>query len=365
MRVKSTTILRSAGLALLVAFAAGAAAGTTAREAATAASSPASSDMQVLQRWKLAGAGGWDYLTLDSAGEHLFLSRSTRVDVVDTRTGKVIGTVPNTAGVHGIALAEDLKRGYASNGKSDSVTVFDLQTFAVIQEVKIPGHNPDAILYEPAGKHIFTFNGKSKDITVLDASSLAVIATLPVPDKPEFAVDDGNGHIYVNIESEAGQMSQIDSRKLSVTRTFPLPGCASPSGLAIDKPHHRLFSVCDEKIMAVTDSESGKQIARVPIGEGPDAAAFDAKRGMVLSSNGEGTLTIVRQDSADHYSVQATIPTQRGARTMALDEAKGKVYLVTANFEPPAAATADQPHPRPVPTPDSFTVLVVGNALKR
>ncbi|HEV7612866.1 MAG TPA: YncE family protein [Steroidobacteraceae bacterium] len=359
MRVKFTTIRRSAGLGLLVAIVAGAAAGAAAG-AGAAGSASAVSDMQVLQRWKLGGAGGWDYLALDAAGEHLFLSRATRVDVVDTQTGKVIGTVPNTAGVHGIALAEDLKRGYASNGKSDSVTVFDLKTFAVIQEVKIPGHNPDAILYEPAGKHVFTFNGKSKDVTVLDASSLAVIATLPVPDKPEFAVDDGKGHIYVNIESASGQISVIDSRKLSVTRTFPLPGCASPSGLAIDKPHHRLFSVCDEKTMAVTDAESGTQVARVPVGEGPDAAAFDAKRGLVLSSNGEGTLTVVRQDSADHYSVQATIATQRGARTMAFDEARGKIYLVTANFEPPAAATADQPHPRPVPTPDSFTVLVVG-----
>jgi YVTN family beta-propeller protein len=364
MRVKFTTTLRSAGLGLLAAIAAGAAAGATAGAAAGAAATGGAasgvSDMQVLERWKLGGAGGWDYLTLDAAGEHLFLSRATRVDVVDTRSGKMIGTVPNTAGVHGIALAEDLKRGYASNGKSDSVTVFDLKTLAVIQEVKIPGHNPDAILYEPAGKHVFTFNGKSKDVTVLDASSLAVIATFPVPDKPEFAVDDGNGHIYVNIESEPGQMSVIDSRKLSVTRSFPLPGCASPTGLAIDRPHHRLFSVCDGKTMAVTDADSGKQVVRVPIGEGPDAVAFDAKRGLVLSSNGEGTLTVVRQDSAAHYSVQATIATQRGARTMALDDAKGKVYLVSANFEPPAAATADQPHPRPIPTPDSFTVLVVG-----
>ncbi len=351
MRAQFTTILRSAGFGLLGAIVAGAAMG---------GSTSTASGFQVVQRWKLGGEGGWDYLTLDSAGEHLFLSRATRVEVVNTQTGKVIGTVPNTAGVHGIALAEDLNRGFSSNGKSDSVTAFDLKTFAVIQEVKIPGHNPDAILYEPVGKHVFTFNGKSKDVTVLDASSLAVIATLRVPDKPEFAVSDENGHIYVNIESEPGQMSVIDSRKLSVTRTVPLPGCASPSGLAIDRVHHRLFSVCDGKTMAVTDADSGKQVARVPIGEGPDAAAFDAKRGLVFSSNGEGTLTVVRQDTADHYTVQATVPTQRGARTMALSEAGGKVYLVSADFGPPPAATAEQPHPRPAPVADTFTVLVMG-----
>lgn len=346
----NTFFLRAAGLGLLAALVTGTSAGAA----------PAHSDMQVLQRWKLGGTGGWDYLTLDAAGKHLFLSRATRVDVVNTETGKLIGSIPNTLGVHGIALAEDLRRGYTSNGKADSVTEFDLDSLKVIREVKIAAHNPDAILYEPVGKHVFTFDGKSKDVTVLDASSLAVVATLAVPDKPEFAVEDGRGHIFVNIESEAGQMTVIDSRKLSVLRTFALPGCASPSGLAIDKAHHRLFSVCDGKVMAVTDAETGKQVARVPIGEGPDAAAFDAKRALAFSSNGDGTLTVVRQDSADHYTVQASLPTQRGARTMALDAASGKIYLVSANFEPAAAATAEQPRPRPAPIPDTFTVLVVG-----
>jgi YVTN family beta-propeller protein len=349
MRVKFATIIRSAGLGLIAALVAG-----------TAGSAPANSDLQVLQRWKVGGAGTWDYLTLDATGKRLFVSRSTRVDVISTDSGKVTGTIPNTLGVHGIALAEDTKRGYTSNGKADSVTVFDSDSLAVIREVKLAAHNPDAILYEPVGKHIFTFNGKSKDVTVLDASSLEVVATLAVPDKPEFAVDDGNGHIFVNIESEAGQMTVIDSRKLSVIRTFPLPGCATPSGLAIDKAHHRLFSVCDGKIMVVTDADTGKQVARVPVGEGPDAAAFDPKRGLVFSSNGDGTLTVVREESADRYSVQATVPTQRGARTMALDPATGKAYVVSADFGPPPAATPEQPHPRPVPVPDTFTVLVIG-----
>ncbi len=320
----------------------------------------ADTGMEVLQRWKIGGDGGWDYLTVGAA-HRLFLSRGTRVDVVDTDSGTVIGTVADTLGVHGIALAPDLHRGFTSNGKADSVTAFDLDTLKTLQEVKVPAHNPDAILYEPAGKHVFTFNGKSKDVTVLDAQTLAIVATLPVPDKPEFAADGGEGRIYVNIESEPGQMVVIDSRKLVVEATWPLDGCDSPTGLAIDRTHHRLFSVCDGKIMAITNAESGKAVARVPIGEGPDAAAYDAQRGLVFSSNGEGNLTVVRQKSADRYDVVATVPTQRGARTMALDPATGKVYLVTSEFGPPPAATADQPHPRPLPIPGSFTVLVVGS----
>jgi YVTN family beta-propeller protein len=321
---------------------------------------PADPGMEVVQRWKLGGAGGWDYLMLDSATHRLFISRATRVDVVDTQSGQVVGAIPDTLGVHGIALAPDLHRGFTSNGKADSVTVFDLDTLKTIQEVKIPAHNPDAILYDPSGKHVFTFNGKSKDVTVLDASTLAVVATIPVPDKPEFAVDGQAGQIFVNIESEPGQMVVIDSRQLAVKATWPLAGCNSPSGLAMDRAHHRLFSVCDDKVMAVTNAENGSSIARVPIGEGPDAAAFDAKRNLVLSSNGEGTLTIVREESPDHYRVVEAVKTQRGARTMALDPVSGKIYLVTADFAPAPAATSEQPHPRPTPVPDTFTVLVVG-----
>lgn len=349
-RITVNGLARLAGLGLLLGIAASAAAGTE--------SAPAK--MTVLQKWTLGGEGGWDYLALDSSARRLFVSRATRVDVVATDSGKIVGSIPGTSGVHGIALAEDLKRGYTSNGKGDSITVFDLDSLKIIQEVKIPAHNPDAILYEPRGKHIFTFNGKSKDVTVLDAAQLTVIATLPVPDKPEFAVDDGAGRIYANIESEPGQMVVIDSRTLKVIATWTLPGCASPSGLAIDKAAQRLFSVCDDKVMAITDAQTGKQIARATIGDGPDAAAFDAVRKLVFSSNGQGSLTVVRQDSADTYRVAETVTTQRGARTMALDPLSGKVYLVTADFGPAPPATAEQPHPRPVPVSGTFTVLVVG-----
>jgi YVTN family beta-propeller protein len=332
----------------------------TALTGALIAEGAATPNMEVLQRWKLGGDGGWDYLTLDPAKKRLFISRATRVDVVSVESGKLIGAIPDTQGVHGIALAPALNRGFTSNGRANTVTAFDLDTLKVIQEAKVSGRNPDAILYEPSGKHVFTFNGASKDVTVLDASSLAVITTIPVPDKPEFAAQDGRGQIFVNIESDPGQMVVIDTQTLKVKSTWPLPGCNSPSGLAIDSAHRRLFSVCDGKVMAVTDAVGGKQVALVPIGEHPDAAAYDAKRGLVFSSNGEGTLSVVHQDGADSYSVVQTLPTQRGARTMALDAAAGKVYLATADFGPAPAPTAEQPHPRPAMLPDSFVMLVVG-----
>lgn len=332
-------------------------AGLTSAFIAEGATAP---NMELLQHWKLGGAGGWDYLTMDSAKKRLFISRATRVDVVSVESGKLLGSIPDTQGVHGIALAPALKRGFTSNGRANSVTAFDLDTLKVIKEAKVSGQNPDAILYEPSGKHVFTFNGASKDVTVLDASSLAVVATIPVPDKPEFAAQDGHGQIFVNIESDPGQMVVIDTQKLTVKSTWPLPGCNSPSGLAIDRAHRRLFSVCDGKVMAVTDAVSGGQTALVPIGEHPDAAGYDQKRGLVFSSNGEGTLSVVRQDSPDRYTVVQTLPTQRGARTMALDEMTGKVYLVTADFGPAPAATAEQPRPRPALIPDSFVLLVVG-----
>lgn len=325
-----------------------------------AESAPADPALKVLDRWHLGGPDAWDYLTLDAAGQRLYVSRGTRVEVVDTCSGKLLGTIANTNGVRGIALAEDLKRGYTSNGKGDSVTVFDLDTLNTIKEASISGQNPDAIVYQPRTKHLFTFNRRSQDISVFDANSLAAIATIPVPGKPEFAVDGGEGRLFANIESEPGQMVVIDGRQMTVTAIWSLPGCANPTGLAIDQAHHRLFSVCDDNIMAVTDAETGKQIAKVKIGEGPDATAFDAKRGLVFSSNGDGSLTIVRQDSVDRYRVVGSLPTMRGARTMALDPTSGKIYLVSAELGAAPAPTPDHPHPRPAPLPGTATVLVVG-----
>src|ERR1700749_2561547 len=319
-----------------------------------------SQKLEVLQRWKLGGAGGWDYLSIDSSAHRLYVSRGTRVDVVDAESGKLVGSIPDTQGVHGIALAKNLNRGFTSNGRANSVTVFDLDTLKIVREVPVPGKNPDAILFEPSNNRVFTFNGASKDATVLDASTLAVIGTIPLPDKPEFAADDGHGRVFVNIESDPGRIVVIDGKSLSAKSTWPLAGCNSPTGLAIDPAHNRLFSVCDGKVMAVTDAATGKQIALVPIGEHPDAAAYDARRAAVFSSNGEGTLTIVRQETADRYVPAASVPTQLGARTMALDPRTGKIFLATAEFGAAPPATAEQPHPRPAPIADSFVVLVVG-----
>ncbi len=313
----------------------------------------------VLERRRLGGAGGWDYLTLDAEGRRLYVSRGDRVEVFDTATELPVGTIANTQGVHGVALNEVARRGYTSNGRADSVSEFDLDTLAVLRELPVSGHNPDAILYEPVGGHILTFNGRSKDVTVLDAQSGAVLATLQVPDKPEFAVDDGAGRIYVNIESPVGRVAVIDARRLQVTAVWELPGCATPTGLAMDRARRRLFSVCDGGVMAVTDADDGRPRGRVNIGEGPDAAAYDPVRRLVFSSNGAGSLTVVHQDGADRYRVLQTLATQPGARTMALDSARGRIYLVTADFAPAAAQPAP-PHSRPQMLPESFTLLVVG-----
>jgi DNA-binding beta-propeller fold protein YncE len=323
---------------------------------ATAAA--AADDYSIVERWTTGGSGGWDYLAVDAPRQRLFVTRGDHVDVVDTRSGKLIGTIPGTAGVHGVALAPERRRGYTSNGRSNTVTEFDYDSLAVLRQAAVPGENPDAILFDAASQRLFTFNGRSKDATVFDPATLAVVATLPMPDKPEFAAADGHGQVFVNIESEVGQIVAIDARGAKVTATWPLPGCATPTGLAVDREHARLFSVCDGKVMAVTDATNGHPVARVAIGSGPDAAAYDPTRGLVFSSNGEGSLTVVRERSPDSYEVAETLQTQRGARTMALDPQSGRVYLVTAAFGPAPAATAEQPHPRPVPVPGSFTVLV-------
>lgn len=314
---------------------------------------------KIQQVWPLLGGESWDYMAVDPSQARLFVTRSTHVDVLNTDTGALVGTIENTAGVHGVAFAQELKRGFASNGKADSITVFDLVTLKPLSVVPVPGHNPDAILYEPTGRHVFSFNGKSKDVSVFDAQTLQPLTTLAVADKPEFAVDDGAGKIYVNIESEPGQMVAIDSRGLKVLSTWVLPGCNSPSGLALDKLNHRLFSVCDDKTMVVTNAINGKQVAKIAIGEGPDAAAYDMKRHLIYSSNADGTLTIIHQDTANHYRVLETVATKHGARTMALNSANGVVFTISADFVAAPPATEAQPRPRSVPKDGTVAVMKI------
>jgi len=318
------------------------------------AASPAS-DYRVLSQLKLGGTGGWDYLSFDEARRHLFVTRGDRVEVVDVDYAKRIGTIPGTAGVHGVALDPVSRRGYASDGQSASVTVFDLDTFAVVATITGTGEKPDAIVYDAGSKHVFTFNGKGKSFSAIDPARGAVIATVPLSGKPEFAVTDEAGHIYVNNEDTA-ELIKIDTATNKVAGTWKLGTCESPSGLAIDRKHHRLFSVCDNKVMAVSDADAGKVVASVAIGEGPDAVVFDDATATAYSANGEsGNITAVHQDDADHYSVIATIPTQPSARTLALDSKLHRLYLSAATL---AGAPAEGHHP--AIKPDSFTVLTVG-----
>jgi DNA-binding beta-propeller fold protein YncE len=313
----------------------------------------------VSRSFPLGGAGGWDFLALEASGARLFISRGDRVDVVETASGKLAGTIPNTAGVHGIAFAPALTRGFTSNGRSDTVAVFELDTLRVLQEVPVSGKKPDAILYEPRQNHIITANGESANLSVLDATTLQIVATVALPGPPEFMATDAAGTVYVNIETDPGKLVAIDGKSLTVKATWPLPGCANPTGLALDSAHHRLFSVCQNQVMAVTDALSGKQAARVVIGKGSDAAAFDSDLGLVFSANGlDGTLTVIHEDSPDEYRVLATVTTQVSARTMALDPATHRIFLAAAKLGATPPATEEQPHPRPSIVPDSFAILV-------
>jgi len=258
-----------------------------------------------------------------------------------------------------VALAEDLKRGYTSNGRSDSISMLDLDDLTVLRTVAVPGQNPDAIVYEPKYQRVFSFNGRSKDATVFDASTLNVLASLPMPDKPEFAVSDGEGGVYVNIQSEPGQLLRIDSQQMSVHTAWALDGCDRPTGLAIDRARHRLFSTCANRVLVVTDGQSGRQLAKVPIGAGPDAAAFDEASGTVFSANGDGSLSVIYEASPGRYVAESAVLTQRGARTLALDPGTNRIFLASSEFTAPGPATADTPHPRPQPVDGTFTVLVV------
>ena len=313
----------------------------------------------VVTTYKLGGEGGWDYLITDADARRTYISRGTHVVVIDTDTGKSVGDIADTPGVHGIALAPELGRGFTSNGREGTVSIFDIKTLATNSKVKV-GENPDAILYDPASKRVFTFNGRSQDSTAIDAATGKVVGTIKLDGKPEFAATDAKGGIWVNIEDKS-ELVAIDPNKLEVKAKWPLAPCTEPSGLAIDRKNRRLFAGCDNKMMAVVDADSGKVLATPPIGDGVDATAFDPETGLAFAScGGDGVLTVVKADSPDKFSVAENVPTQKGARTMALDAKTHKVFVVTAQFGPRPAPTADNPHPRPAILPDSFVVLVVG-----
>ena len=319
-----------------------------------------SSGYHVANKITLGGEGGWDYLALDSAARRLYVSHATKVMVVDIDAGKAVGEIPNTNGVHGIAIAPDLGRGFTSNGRDATVTIFDLKTLNPIGSAKTGG-NPDAILYDPVTKHVFTFNrtrtAAEASATVIDAAKGEVIKTIMLGGRPEFAVTDGKGEIFVNLDDK-NEIVVIDARKLEIKTRWSLAPGEGPSGLAIDLKKRRLYAVCGNKKMIVLDANNGKIIADVPIGSGTDAAAFDPGTGLAFSSNGEGTLTVVRESSPGKFTTE-TVKTQQGARTMTLDPKTHRLYFATAEYGPPPAPTPERPNPRPVAKPDSFMVLVL------
>ena len=322
------------------------------------AASATTPNYHVASRVKLGRKGGWDYLIVDTAGHRVFMSRGTHTLVADTRTDSVVGDILDTPGVHGIAFAYDLGRGYTSNGRDSSVTVFDLKTLAPVARIKTAGVNPDAIVYDDLSHRVFAFNGRSNDATAIDAATNTVVGTVPLGGKPEFAVTDGKGMLWVNVEDKS-EIVQFDTRTLAVRAHWPLSPCEEPSGLALDRASRRLFSVCSNKLMAIVDADIGNVVTTVPTGDGTDAAAFDPAMQLAFASNGEGTLTVVHEDAANTAHVVQSVATQRGARTMALDAKTHTVYLVTADFGPTPAPTTESPRPRPPMIPGSFTLLVI------
>jgi len=318
----------------------------------------ANTDYHLLKKIPLGGTGGWDYAAVDNAARRLYVSRGTHVMVLDLTNDKVIGDIAPAPGVHGIAFALEFNRGFISNGRDNSVTIFDLKTLKILDKVNV-GLNPDAIIYDPASKRVFTFNGRSKDATALDAASGKVAATIALGGKPEFAASDNNGKVYVNIE-DTGEVVEIDSVKLAVARRFLLAPGVEPTGMAFDLKNKLIFSGCHNKLMVVLDALSGKVVVTVPIGEGVDACAFDPQTGLIFTSNGDGTLTVIKEASPNKFTVMQNVATQHGSRTMALDLKSHRVYLPAAIFSKTEEEAMPNGRKHPAMVKDSFSIIVVG-----
>ncbi len=304
----------------------------------------------VTKRYKVGGDGGWDYLAFDTAAHRLFITRGTHVQIVNPDNGAVIGDIPNTPHVHGVALAYDLGRGFITAAGDSAIHIFDLKTLQPIGTARADADD-NGLLYDPATHYAVSMNGDSHSATVVDGRTGKVVGRVELPGGPEFAVSDNHGTVYANIEDKS-LLVAIDLKTLKIIRQWALAPCESPSGLAIDRAHHRLFSGCHNQVMAVSDAEAGKVITTVPIGRGVNANRFNAGTGLAFSSNGDGTLTVVHEDSPDKYTEMGTVKTELGARTMALDPKTHTIYLFTAQFQPA------QGKQRPQPVPGTFVVLV-------
>jgi YVTN family beta-propeller protein len=293
-----------------------------------AVAAPPADGYSIVKKIPIPGEGSWDYLSVDEGARRLYVSHGTQVEVVDVDSGAVVGNIPNTPGVHGIAVAAELGRGFVSNGKASTVTIFDLNTLKPIADVPT-GQKPDAIIFDPATSRVFAFNGGSNSATAIDAATGKVAGTIDLGGGPEFAAADGNGFVYNNLEDES-LVLKIDSRKLTVVQRWPTAPCASPSSMAMDRANHRLFLGCRSKVMAVMNADTGQVITTLPIGDHVDATAFDPATKLIFNSNGEGTVTVIRQDSPDKYSLVETVKTLPKAKTMALDSKTHRLFLSTA-----------------------------------
>ncbi len=316
------------------------------------ASPPGASGYKLVKTIPVGGEGFWDYVYVDSDARRVYISHGTHTVVMDADSHAVVGDIPDTQGVHGIAIASDLGRGFTSNGRSNDVTIFDLKTLKPIGNVKTDA-NPDAIVYEPVSKRVFTFNGRGKNTTAINAADGTVAGTIPLNGKPEFAAVDGKGTIYVNNE-DTSELYHLDAQALKELHKWPLAPCKSPSGLAMDVKNRRLFAVCDEKVMAIVNADTGKVVATPAICEGPDAAGFDPATGYVFASCGDGNLTVIHEDAPDKYTVVENVSTKRSARTMGLDLKTHNIFLPAADFDPPAPGER-----RGKMKPDSFVILLV------
>jgi DNA-binding beta-propeller fold protein YncE len=316
------------------------------------------SGYRLLKSIPIPGDGGWDYLTVDVAARRLYVSHGTQVEVLDVDSEALVGSIPNTKGVHGVAIASELGRGFTSNGQAATVTIFDLKTLQTLGEVKT-GKNPDAIIYDSATHRVFAFNGGSDSTTAIDAAQGEVAGTIELGGGPEFAVADGTGHVFVNLENKS-LVLKLDSRKLTVQERWPLAPCESPSSMAMDQRNRRLFIGCRNHMMAVVNADEGQVITTLPIGDHVDATAFDPETQLIFNSNGDGTVTVVHQASSDKYQLAETVKTKPGAKTMALDLKTHRLFLSVADYGPPPTPTQERPHPRPSIVPGSFKILVLG-----
>ncbi len=312
----------------------------------------AQSGYKLTKTFHVASPGGWDYIAVNPNSNKLYLSHGTQVNILDKATGDSLGVIPNTTGVHGIAFNESTGRGYTSNGRINSVTVFELKTDKILEQIAT-GENPDAIMYDAFSKTVITCNGRSKDLTVIDATTNKVIATIPVGGKPETAVSDNAGKLFVNIEDK-NEIVEVDIKAAKVLNHWSIAPGESPTGLEIDRKTKRLFAGC-EKQLVVIDATNGKVVTTVPIGEGCDGVGFDSKTNLIFTSNGSGTATVIKEISANNFKVIDNVVTKRGARTICVDESTHKAYLPTADFEAQAAGEKG----RPKMIAGSFQVIVL------